>query len=144
MDEAIRELDLVQKIDPLFPQSHMGLPWLLFNARRYEKAVEVAKTSGDDRVLALSLAQLGRREEAVAAADRAAKSTQYPVILAQVASAYASAGKNDKARTLLTTLEAQARKRYICGVNMACVYAQLGDKEQAFSWLEKGYLARSD
>jgi TolB-like protein/Flp pilus assembly protein TadD len=143
-DEAIRELDRVEKIDPFLPQSHMGLPWLLFNARRYEKAVEVAKTNGDDRVLALSLAELGRREEAVAAADRAAKSTQNPVILAQVAAAYASAGKKDKARTMLSAIEAQARERYICGVNVACVYAQLGDKEQAFSWLEKGYLARSD
>ena len=143
-DEAIRELDRVEKIDPLLPQSHMGLPWLLFNARRYEKAVEVAKTNGDDRVLALSLAALGRSEEAVAAADRAAKSSQNPVILAQVAAAYASAGKRDKARTMLSAIEAQAKERYICGVNVACVYAQLGDKEQAFSWLEKGYLARSD
>jgi tetratricopeptide (TPR) repeat protein len=143
-DEAIRELDRVEKIDPFLPQSHMGLPWLLFNARRYEKAVEVAKTNGDDRTLALSLAELGRTEEAVAAADRAAKSTQNPVILAQVAAAYASAGKKDKARTMLSAIEAQARERYICGVNVACVYAQLGDKEQAFSWLETGYLARSD
>jgi eukaryotic-like serine/threonine-protein kinase len=143
-DEAIRELDRVEKIDPLLPQSHMGLPWLLFNARRYEKAVEVAKTNGDDRALALSLAALGRRDEAVAAADRAAKSTQSPVILAQVAAAYASAGKRDKARAMVRAIEAQAKERYICGVNVACVYAQLGDKERAFSWLEKGYLARSD
>jgi TolB-like protein/Flp pilus assembly protein TadD len=144
MDEAIQELDRVHKIDPVFPQSHMGLPWLLLNARRYEKAIDAAKTNGDDRVLALSLAELGRREEAVAAADRAVKSTQNPIILVQVASAYALVGKNDTARAMLTTIEAQARERYVCGFNVACVYAALGDKERAFSWLEKGYLARSD
>jgi serine/threonine protein kinase/Tfp pilus assembly protein PilF len=143
-DEAIQELDRVQKIDPLFPQSHMGLPWLLLNARRYEKAIEAAKTSGDDRVLAISLAELGRSEEAVAAADRAAKSTQNPIILTQVGSAYALAGKHDKARAMLSSIEAKAQERYICGFNVACVYATLGDKEKAFAWLEKGYLARSD
>jgi len=113
-DEAIQELDRVQKIDPLFPQSHMGLPWLLLNARRYEKAIEAAKTSRDDRVLAISLAELGRSEEAVAAADRAVKSIQNPIILAQVASAYALAGKHDKARAMLSSIEAKAQERYIC------------------------------
>jgi serine/threonine protein kinase/Flp pilus assembly protein TadD len=143
-DEAIQELDRVQKIDPLFPQSHLGLPWLLFNARRYQAAIEAAQTNGDNRVLALSFAELGRPQEAIAAADRAVRSTQNPIILAQVASAYAMAGKQEKARAMLVTIEAQARELYICGFNVACVYAPLGDKERAFAWLEKAYLARSD
>jgi TolB-like protein/Tfp pilus assembly protein PilF len=143
-DEAIQELDRVQKIDPLFPQSHMGLPWLLFNARRYQAAIEAAQTNGDDRVRALSLAELGRPEEAIAAADRAVRSTQNTIILAQVASAYAMAGEQEKARAMLGAIEAQARQRYICGFNVACVYAPLGGKERAFAWLEKAYLARSD
>jgi serine/threonine protein kinase len=143
-DEAIQELDRAQKIDPLFPQSHMGLPWLLFNARRYQAAIEAAQTNGDDRVLALSFAELGRPQEAVAAADRAVKSTPNPIILAQVASAYAIASKQEKARAMLGAIEAQARQRYICGFNVACVYAPLGDKESAFAWLEQAYLARSD
>jgi TolB-like protein/Flp pilus assembly protein TadD len=143
-DEAIQELDRVQKVDPLFPQSHMALSLLLFQARRYKKAVAVARTSGDDRALALSLAELGQREEAIVAADSAVRSTQNPIILAQVASAYALTGKNHTARAMLTTIEALAGERYICGYNVACVYAALGDKERAFSWLEKAYLARSD
>jgi TolB-like protein len=143
-DEAIEELNRVQEIDPLFPQSHMALPLMLFDARRYQDAIEAAKASGDDRALALSLAELGRNEEAVAAADRAVKSTQNLIVSAQVASAYALAGKHNIARAMLTTIEAQARQRYICGFNVASIYASLGDKERAFSWLEKAYLARSD
>lgn len=143
-DEASQELARVQKVDPLFPQSHLALPLLLFQARRYEEAVEAARTIGDDRTLALASAELGRSQEAIAAADRAGKSTQNPIVLAQVASAYALAGKNATARTMLTTVEAKARERYICGYNVATVYAALGDKERAFSWLERAYLARSD
>ena len=54
------------------------------------------------------------------------------------------AGKQEKARAMLGAIEAQARQRYICGFNVACVYAPLGDKESAFTWLERAYLARSD
>jgi len=64
--------------------------------------------------------------------------------LAQLASAYALAGNTDTARVMLSGILEQASKRYICGFNVACVYATLGDNEQAFAWLDKAYFARSD
>jgi serine/threonine protein kinase/Flp pilus assembly protein TadD len=143
-DEAIQELHRGEALDPLMPESHVNLPYLLFNGRRYDEAIKAGQRGNDDRVVALSYAELGQREEAIAAADRALKSARNPVILAQIASAYAMAGKRDTARTLLSGIEAQAEQRYVCGFNVACVYANLGDKEQAFAWLEKAYLARSD
>jgi tetratricopeptide (TPR) repeat protein len=143
-DEAIQELHHAETLDPLLPESHVNLPYLLFNGRRYDEAIEAGHRGKDDRVLALSYAELGRRVEAIAAADRGLKSAQNPVIVAQIASAYALAGNKDRARTILSGIEAQAQKRYICGFNVACVYAALGDKEKAFAWLEKAYLARSD
>ena len=45
---------------------------------------------------------------------------------------------------MLGGLEAQVSQRYICGFNVACVYATLGEREQAFTWLEKAYRDRSD
>jgi len=143
-DQAVQELDRFQRLDPLNPSSFLGVAWILFSSRRYEMAVDAAKKSGDDRTLALSLAMLGRTDVAIAAADRAVKSTHNPVILSQVAAAYAIAGKKDKAGSMLSEIEAKAHERYICGENVACVYASLGDKEKAFDWLEKAYLARSD
>jgi tetratricopeptide (TPR) repeat protein len=143
-DEAIQELHRAEALDPLLPESHVNLPFLLFNGRRYGEAIEAGQRAKDDRVLALSYAELGQRVEAIAAANRAVKSDQNPVLVAQMASVYAMADKKDTARTLLSGIEAQAGKRYICGFNVACVYATLGDKEQAFAWLEKAYLARSD
>jgi hypothetical protein len=66
------------------------------------------------------------------------------VVLAQIASAYALAGNKNKATALLTSIETQVRQRYVCGFNVSCVYASLGEKEQAFTWLEKAYRDRSD
>jgi tetratricopeptide (TPR) repeat protein len=121
------------------------LAWFLFLARRYTESIAAAQRVGhDDHILALSYAELGQSEQALAAADRALKSTQSPVILSQVAAAYALAGRKDKARAMLPAIEGQARQRYVCGFNVACVYASLGDKESAFAWLEKAYHTRSD
>jgi TolB-like protein/DNA-binding winged helix-turn-helix (wHTH) protein/Flp pilus assembly protein TadD len=143
-DEAIESLRRAQAVDPLVSELQMGRPFLLFNGRRYEQAIEASRQVGDDRIPALCYAQLGRQQEAIAAADRALKTARLPIHLAQLASVYAKAGKPEKARAILGGLEAQARDRYICGFNLACVYSALGDKEKAFAWLEKAYLARSD
>jgi TolB-like protein/DNA-binding winged helix-turn-helix (wHTH) protein/Flp pilus assembly protein TadD len=143
-DEAIESLRRAQAVDPLVSELQMSRPFLLFNGRRYEQAIEASRQVGDDRIPALCYAELGRKQEAIAAADRALKTARVPIHLAQLASVYAKAGKPEKARAMLGGLAAQARDRYICGFNLACVYSALGDKEKAFAWLEKAYLARSD
>jgi len=144
-DEATQELHRAYALDPLLPLSHGDLAWFLFLARRYTESIAAAHRVGhDDHIMALSYAELGQSEQALAAADRALKSTQSPVILSQVADAYALAGRKDKARAMLPAIEGQARQRYVCGFNVGCVYASLGDKERAFAWLEKAYHARSD
>ena len=142
--EASDEFARADAIDPFTGQSHMGKAWMLFNASRFEEAIQAATQVGDDRVVALSSAELGLRREAIAAAERAERTTQNPVILSQIAAAYALAGDKSKAKAMLSVVEAQAHKRYICGVNVACIYASLGEKEQAFSWLERAYRDRSD
>lgn len=144
-EEGLQELQRAYALDPLLPIAHGDLAWLSFLARRYKESVEAAQRFGhDDHALALSYAELGQHELALAAADPAVNSTRSPVILAQTAAAYALAGKPDKAPAMLPAIEGQARNRYVCGFNVACIYAALGDKDQAFSWLEKAYLARSD
>jgi tetratricopeptide (TPR) repeat protein len=143
-DEAIENMRRAQAVDPLVSSLQTSLPHMLFLARRYLQAIETARQLNDDEYLALSYAELGRRQEAIAAADRATKTAGSPVIVAQLVSVYAKAGKPEKARAMLGALETQVRQRYVCGFHVACVYAALGDKEKAFAWLEKAYLARSD
>jgi len=45
---------------------------------------------------------------------------------------------------MLDNIKEQAQKRYLCKFNVACLYSTLGEKEQAFSWLENAYRDRSD
>ncbi len=144
-DQSMREMQQAYALDPLLPQAHGDLAWFLFLARRYSESIEAARRVGrDDHILALSYAELGQSEQAIAAADRAVESTQNPVILSQAAAAYALAGRKDKARAMIGGIERQARERYVCGFNVASLYSVLGDKQQALTWLEKAHRDRSD
>ena len=144
-DQSLQEMQQAYALDPLLPQANGDMAWFLFLARRYTESIEAARRVGrDDHIMALSYAELGQSEQAIAAADRAVKSTQNPVILSQAAAAYALAGRKDTARAMISGIEGQARERYVCGFNVASLYSVLGDKEQAFAWLAKAQSDRSD
>ena len=142
--EATAELWRAQELDPLLPINHGGLAWYLFEQRRYHEAIQAAQraSTGNEATVALSYAELGRSADAIATADNAVESN--PILLSQMAAAYAIAGRKDKAQKLLHTVEQQAAQRYVCGVNAGGAYAAIGDKERAFVWLERAYHDRSD
>lgn len=144
VDEAIQNAQRGYELDPAEPQ--VGDPVeFFFYARRYQAAInEAAKELEENSpFLALAYAEMGRRDEALAVAQRAAASARVPSQVAQTASAYALAGDKEKARALLRQLIAQAKGRYLCGKNVAAVYSVLGDKDDAMVWLEKAYRDRS-
>ncbi|HXT87290.1 MAG TPA: hypothetical protein VN745_09725 [Verrucomicrobiae bacterium] len=144
-DECIEEFQRAYALDPLLPFAHGDLSWFEFLARRYGDAIATAQKMGnDDHIIALSYAALGRQEQAVAAANRSLAYTKSPIVLSQIASALAMAGRKDAARSLMTRVESLAADRYVCGFNVAAVYAELGEKDQAFDWLNRAFLARSD
>jgi len=145
-DEAIQEWRRAYALDPLLPSSTGDLAWFLFLARRYNESIEEARKmpEPDYHTLALDYAELGRTEEAVAAADRSLATMQEPIRRSQVVAAYAIAGRKDKARAQLDSIINFGRLRYLCGFNVGSLFAVLGEKEQAYSWLEKAYRDRSD
>jgi TolB-like protein len=56
---------------------------------------------------------------------------------------YALCGIRDKALTRIEELRKEAEREYVEPVYFAMYYAVLGDKDQAFSWLRKGFETRS-
>ncbi len=144
-DESLKEFQRAYELDPLLPFSHGDLAWFLFLARRYRESIEAARRVGnDDAILALDFAELGQPDLAREAADRALLSVSDPVILAKIAAAYALAGNKSEARAVIGRVEALGQERYICGFNVAGAYSALGDKEQAYVWLNRGFLSLSD
>lgn len=145
VDEAIQNCRRAYDLDPAVPAEHDDLVGFLFFARAYQAAIDEAKKEleDDSPFLALAYAELGRQQEALTVADRAAASARVPSNMAQAASAFALAGDKQRARVLLAQLIAQAKQHYLCGMNVGAVYSVLGDKDNAMAWLEKGYRDRS-
>ena len=52
---------------------------------------------------------------------------------------YALSGKRYEARKRLNNIIEYAKKNFVSPFDIAYVYGALGEKEEALSWLEKGY-----
>ncbi len=66
-----------------------------------------------------------------------------PYVQATLARGYAMTGKRDAAQKLLDDLQALSKERYFSPHHIALIYAALGQKDQAFEWLEKTYEDRA-
>ena len=60
-------------------------------------------------------------------------------VLALIAHAFAVSGKRGQALKTLDQLKQISSQRYVPAYGFATVYAGLGEKDQAFQWLEKSY-----
>jgi serine/threonine-protein kinase len=65
-----------------------------------------------------------------------------PLILALLGHAYAASGKAEEARKVLLELHdlseaPDAGTRYVSPYTIAAIHTALGDKDQAFKWLER-------
>lgn len=52
-------------------------------------------------------------------------------------------GRDDEARAVLEEMQRLSTGRFVTAYGMALVHAVLGDKEQAFNWLDKAFAERS-
>jgi tetratricopeptide (TPR) repeat protein len=56
-----------------------------------------------------------------------------------LANAYAKSGNKAEALKIRDQLESISKRRYVSGYSFALAYLGLGNKEEAFRWLEKAY-----
>src|SRR3989441_199432 len=153
-DEALAEAKKALELDPLSPGPTSLVGQRLEDAGQYDQAIEQYRKAIEmdpNRAAArakLGLAYLrkGMYEEAIVELEKARaldNSPERPGRFANLAYAYAASGKRDEAQKMLDELKGLAKQRYIAPVNFAIIYAGLGDKDQAFEWLEKVYKDRS-
>jgi TolB-like protein/DNA-binding winged helix-turn-helix (wHTH) protein/tetratricopeptide (TPR) repeat protein len=148
---SLRALEL----DPLDLTLNAHLGWHFLYARQYDRAAEqLLKTIELDPsfvnsyfFLGMVYEQKGMNEAAVREFSKAvaiAGEGRRPAMEAALGHAYAVAGKRTEAERLLDGLKAAANRRYISPYSIAVLYAGLGDKEQAFAWLNRAYEQRDN
>jgi TolB-like protein/DNA-binding winged helix-turn-helix (wHTH) protein/Tfp pilus assembly protein PilF len=148
-DEAIREIGLARQLDPLSLTVANNVGMVLFYARRYDEAIREVQSIialNPDRIwphMTLGFAYTQKRMYplAIAESERADQllGTGPGVDLAQ---AYASSGQTEAARRALRELEKPDAAGLLDWFFIAGVYTALGDREQAFAWLEQAYQNR--
>ncbi len=152
LDESIEEAKRAQTLDPISPSANAHVGLALYRARRYDeaiaqlqKALEINADALDAHIfLGFVYVQQGKSEEAIAEFQTVAKlSHRTPGLLALLGYAYATAGKPDEARVILKEINEQSKNQPISPFETAMIYIGLGEREQAFAWLEKAYDERA-
>ena len=150
-NEAIREGERSQELDPLSPTQAEMTAWMFYFARNYDGAIErqrkVIESSpgnfGPHRRLGLALLQKKMNAEALAEIQQSrALSGGSAEEIAYLGYAYGVTGKRAEAQKILEELQEQSKRRYISPYLMALLYIGLSNKDQAFVWLEKSYEER--
>jgi eukaryotic-like serine/threonine-protein kinase len=150
-EEAVTEIRRARELDPLSISVHCDALLDLFMLKRYDEAAERARiifemdpTNGfAHALLALLYVQIGRRSEAIAEADKGIRNSDSPLNQAVAGTALAAVGESGRARRLLDELMEVSKKRYVCPYEIGVIHLGLGEKDEAFRWLEKGYEGRS-
>ena len=153
IEESIAASNRARELDPFSLSISAQRGFLFENARRYGEAIEqlrsvIAMDPGHYQalwILGHAYAANKQFDEAVAAAEKAvAVSERTPGALGILGLAYGLAGRKAEATKILNELLELNKSRYVTPAAFVNVYIGLGDKEQAFVWLEKAYQERSN
>ena len=94
-------------------------------------------------ILAATYHSKGMYAEAITEYRKAHELDDDPLVLAYLARSLAKSGERIEALKLRDQLHAEAARRYVSHYAFVLVYASLGDKGEAFKWLEKDFLDRT-
>jgi TolB-like protein/DNA-binding winged helix-turn-helix (wHTH) protein/Flp pilus assembly protein TadD len=149
-DEAIAEIVRSRETDPLSLTAIVNVGFENYWAGRYDLAIEQARSVlavdpnnySAHLTLGLCLEQKRQLPAAIEELQKAADLSNDKMWIAFVAHAKAVAGDKVGARKILADLEVLSRQTYISPWCFAIVYPDLGEKDQAFVWLEKSYQGR--
>ena len=153
VDESIAASNLARQLDPFSLAISAQRGFLLENARRYNEAIDqlravIAMDPNHYQAywfLGHTYAANKQFAEAIAAAEKAVElSERTPGALGMLGLAYGLAGRKADALKILNELLELNKTRYVTPAALVNVYVGLGDKEQAFAWLEKAYQERSN
>jgi serine/threonine protein kinase/lipoprotein NlpI len=145
-EQAIAEIKRARELDPLSSPVNATVGYIFFSARQYDQAIEeLKKTLEMDQdyaythlFLGFTYAAKGMFAEAINAYQEAIRlGLDSPSTQIHLGAAYARAGERGRAQEILTRL--QTSKEYVSPGQLATLYVAQGDREQAFTLLEKAY-----
>jgi len=150
-DEAIALAKRGLQIDPLSTGLNGNLGSVYVFTHQWDKAIEQLRSSidldpnywFDHYFLGRAYDQKGRFPEAIAALNQAISLGGTTEVWASLGHAYAVSGKTEEAKKVIGHLKELSIHEYVAPYNIAVIYAGLGEKDEAFAWLNHAYQERS-
>ncbi len=144
--DAVAESNLALQHDPVASLGPFYAGVAYYFDRQYDRALEMFRlTYGPDTTIPLIqfylgdvYTETGKYEEAIAAFQKAGSS---PYDLGHIGNAYARWGRKSEARAIIPRLEKAVSAQGMGRYEIAMIYAGLGEKDEAFNWLEKAFAA---
>jgi len=140
-------MQLALQLDPISSRAFHNSAFVYYYARQYDRALlQMQRASAlphEPDLLTFALAVIyvekGRYEEAI---QQFQKLGDQPHALGHMGNAYARLGREAEAREMISELQKHVQNTGVGIYEIALVYAGLGEKDEAFAWLEKAFAAR--
>ena len=148
-DECLREIKIASDLDPRSLAIRMTAGLIYVRLRQYDQAAEEFRRANEiDPNNATAVKSLGyvyekksMFKEAGAAYKKAAALAGLPAVK-QLSHGFARSSAKKDAESLLNQLSFVLNQKYVRPSYVAGIYARIGEKDQAFDWLEKAYRER--
>jgi TolB-like protein len=143
-DSAIEEAQIAVKLDPLSGRALSDLAYIYYFSRQYDQTLALLKMAeakdpnlhpdifayGDVYV------EKGMYRESI---NEFLRLGENPHALGHLGNAYARAGQPAAALKIIAELQQRVQKDQLGAYEIALVYTGLGQKDQAFAWLQKAF-----
>src|SRR5260370_15336980 len=153
LDQAIAERHRAVSIEPKAPLLNTALGEEYYQARRFGDSIGANQTAlSYDPKYAVAVINVGRAYEQMGMHAQAQQAYQSilafaphdPALLALLGHLYAVSGQQAAARGIISQLQQMSGGRYVPTLYVALIYIGLGDKDQAFTWVDKAYEERCE
>lgn len=146
LPQAAAEVQRGIELDPVSGSTFHTAGFIDYFSRQYDKALAVSRTvrglkinlSDWSFLLGDIYAEQGRYDESIA---MFLKSGSGPYSLGHLGNTYGRAGRTAEALRLIPELEKSVQKTGVGRYEIALIYAGLGQKKEAFRWLDDAYTA---
>jgi len=151
-DKAIEEIKRAYELDPLSIVINRSVGNVYYFARRYDRAAEAfQKTiimdpnfSSAYRYLGLVYLQESRYEDALTEFQKEMDLLKRwdPGVQIRIGITYAKMGKKKEAQRVFEDVREKSKQMWVPKIDMASLCFALGEEDQGFKWLERGYEKR--
>jgi len=151
-DEALRQIETAQELDPLALAIVTGVGHVLYLSGQYDRSIEQYRRAVElDPDFMVTHAWFGRPylekgmfAEALSELETAVRlSRESTLALAMLGHGLASAGRNAEAMQILENLQERSKSRYVPSYWIAVIYNGFRDRAQVIQWMRKAFAERS-